>query len=79
MNETLEQTLNRLFSDWTDDEVRDYFEQVRDVGLGLNEGIGFPLWREYSRRFFGGRIACGRCGSDNHHTEIHPDLLTSAS
>lgn len=70
--ETTEQILNRMYSGWTDDEVHQQMETLREADATISTPFAL-VWREYARRTYGPRgAACTRCGSDNHTAVNHP-------
>lgn len=70
--ETYAARLKRLYSGWTDEEVRDAMEAVResqqDHRLAWSD-----IWREYARRTFAPNVVCRLCGSENHTEATHID------
>lgn len=70
-----ENRLNRMFSGWTDAEVKTAFEAIRESGARRHSAVVFEdFWREYARRTWpDGVFLCSRCGSDNHGTANHDE------
>ena len=67
----LEDHLNRMFSSWTNDEVRILMETLREVPNHHRDVTWDVVWREYARRSFADNVVCKRCGSDNHTAINH--------